>query len=66
MKQPKELTSWDFPDELQIPDGYDLQSVPDLTRGNLVKLIEEHNNLVEAFNAMAEYSGFADFVDYED
>lgn len=66
MKKPTVLGGWDFPDRIQIPDGYDMTSIPDLTRDNFQKLIEEHNNLVEAFNAMAEFNGFNDFMKYED
>ena len=66
MKKPEELGSFQFSDCIPEPDGYDTKFIPDLTRRNFQILIDEHNNLVEAFNAMAEYSGFADFVDYED
>ena len=66
MKKPETLDGWSFSDTIQVPDGYDMTSIPDLTRDNFQRLIEEHNNLVEAFNAMAEYSGFAGFVSYED
>jgi len=64
MKRPEELTGWDFGDTIQVPDGYDMKSIPDLTRHNFQTLIDEHNNLVEAFNAMAEFNGFDQFVDY--
>ena len=66
MKKQKELSGWDFPDTIRAPNGYDMESVPDLTRDSFQYLIEEHNNLVEAFNAMADFNGFADFVSYED
>lgn len=66
MKKPEELDGRDFGDRIQVPDGYDLKSIPDMTRDNFQTLIDEHNNLVEAFNAMAQYTGFADFVTYED
>ena len=58
MKKPQVLDGWDFPDKIQIPDGYDMTSIPDLTRDNFNKLIIEHNILVEAFNAMANFNGF--------
>ena len=51
MKRPQELTDWDF---IQIPDGYDMKSIPDLTRANFNVLIEEHNNLVYVINALID------------
>ncbi len=66
MKKPKELDGWDFGDTIRVPDGYDTTLIPDLTRDNFRALIDEHNNLVEAFNAMAEFNGFNQFVNYDD
>lgn len=58
MKQPKELDGWDFSDRIQVPDGpYDMTSIPDLTRNNFQKLIDEHNNLVNAVNMLCEKRG---------
>ena len=57
MKQPKELSDWNFSDTIQIPDGYDLQSIPDNTRNNFITLIEHHNNLVEVVNMLCEKRG---------
>ena len=54
MKKPEELSEWDFPDRVQIPDGYDMKRIPDLTRDNFNKLIDEHNNLVEVINLLCE------------
>jgi len=54
MKKPEELTSWDFGDTIQVPDGYDLKTIPDLTRNNLQTLIDEHNNLVEVVNMLCD------------
>jgi len=65
MNIPKELASFDFSDTVQIPNRCDFKTIPDLTRDNFQTLIEEHNNLVEAFNAMAEFTGFRDFFNYE-
>ena len=63
MKKPEELTAWEFRDTIQIPDGYDMKSIPDLTRDNFQKLIEEHNNLVEVVNKLIDKSGF--YIDGE-
>lgn len=46
MSELKEISNWDLPDTIQVPDGYDMKTVPDLTRGNLEYLIEQHNELV--------------------
>lgn len=43
MKEPKILTPWDFPDTVR----YDSTTVPDLTRDNFEKLVNEYNYLVE-------------------
>ena len=54
MKRPTELTDWDFPNTISVPDGYDITQEPDLTRANFNKLIEEHNNLVEVVNLLVD------------
>ena len=65
MRKPEIIDEYDFPDKIQESDGYDMTSKPDLTRRNFQALIDEHNNLVDAFNAMAEFNGFSDFVKYD-
>jgi hypothetical protein len=57
MKEPKELNSWDFSDKDYIPDGYDMNTIPALTRDNFNILIEEHNNLVEVVNMICDKTG---------
>jgi hypothetical protein len=57
MKQPKELLAWDFGDTIQVPDGYDMTDIPDITRDNFNKLIDEHNNLVEVVNMLCDKRG---------
>ena len=52
MKQPQILDTGDFPDTLT--DGWDRETIPDLTKENFLFLIEEHNNLVEVVNALTE------------
>ena len=46
-KKPKPINYWDFPDTIQIPNGYDMKDIPDLTRDNLEYLTRKHNELVE-------------------
>ena len=57
MKRPKELRSRDFSDTIQEPNGWDMTEIPDLTRNNFQKLIDEHNNLVEVVNVIIETLG---------
>jgi len=66
MEKPNELTDYDFRDTLQVPSGYDLETIPDLTRDNFRTLIDEHNKLVKAFHALSEYTGFDSFVNYDE
>jgi len=54
MKQPRELTAWDFSDTEMIPDGYDMTTIPKLTQDNFQLLIDKHNNLVEIINLLCE------------
>jgi hypothetical protein len=53
----KELDEWDFPDTVQVPNGYDMSSEPDLTRRNFLILIEEHNKLVAAYKEITSPEG---------
>ena len=57
MKKPKELSSNNFYDCVQVPDGFYLADEPDITRRNFQKLIDEHNNLVEVVNMLCEKKG---------
>jgi len=54
MNKPEILDYDDFSDVLRVPDGYDLKSIPDLTRDNFQYLIDEHNNLVEVINMICD------------
>ena len=58
MEKLAELGSYDFGDTIMVPDGYDMTPIPDITRDNFQTLIDEHNKLVEAINAIAEHAGF--------
>lgn len=57
IEEVKELTDWDFPNTVPVPDGYDITQEPDLTRANFNKLIEEHNKLVAVVNYLCERNG---------
>ena len=52
MKQPEKLTYYDFIDTITVPYGYHKKDIPDLTRDNFQKLIDEHNNLVDVINLL--------------
>lgn len=54
MHKPKEIGGWDVPDRIQVPDGYDMMSIPDLTRDNFNYLVNEYNNLVEVVNMILD------------
>ena len=58
MKKPETLTDFDFCDTHMEPDGYDMKTVVEATSRNFETLLEEYNNLVECFDAMAEFNGF--------
>ena len=57
MRQPKELSDWDFIDTHMEPDGYDMKTVVEFTSRNFQQLIDEHNNLVEVVNMLCEKLG---------
>ena len=52
MEKPKEIDGWNVSDRIQVPDGYDMKSIPDMTQKNFNFLIEQHNNLVEIINEL--------------
>ena len=54
MKKPTQLSDWDFSDIIQVPDGWDMTSEPDLTRRNFNKLLDEYNNLAEVVGLLCE------------
>lgn len=57
MKKPEELTRWDFPDTKDVPDGYDITSIPQSTDDNFNKLLSEYNKLVVVVNLLSERVG---------
>jgi hypothetical protein len=57
MKKPEELDGWNMPHSIQVPEGYDMTDIPDMTRENFNKLIDEHNNLVEIVNLLCDKQG---------
>ena len=53
----KVIDGYDLPDTIQIPDGYDMKSIPDLTRDNFIFLMEQHNKLVTTVNNLQDLLG---------
>jgi len=49
------LDGWSFPDTISVPDGWDRTQLPDLTRDNFNRLIEEHNKLVLIIQELTAY-----------
>lgn len=49
----KNISYWDM-DTIQVPDGYDMRSIPDLTRDNIKILVDEHNELVNLVNKIVD------------
>ena len=47
MKIPDKISWCSWPDTIQEPDGYDMKSVPDVTRKNLEILAEKYNELID-------------------
>ncbi len=47
MDKPRELSGYDFPDIVWVPNGYDETQVPTATDRNFQILMQAHNKLVE-------------------
>ena len=46
----QELSSWDFPDTVSIPDGYDRKQVPANTTKNMEVLMNKLNEVIQVIN----------------
>lgn len=57
MKRVKELCEWDFPDIVEEVDGYNIKSIPELSRKNMNVLIKAHNELLTLVNKLADDYG---------
>lgn len=65
MREPKQLTQWDFPDTELVPDGYDMTCIPKMSDANFRLLIAEHNNLVEVVNLLCSKTNAVNFLDFD-
>ena len=54
IRKPKELNDWDFSDTITEPDGYYQKNIPDISRNNFNKLLDEYNNLVKVVNLLCK------------
>lgn len=54
MHKPKQMDGWEFSDSIQVPDGYYMKSIPDLTRDNFNQLVDEYNNLADIINILLD------------
>lgn len=57
MSKLEELTKWKFKDTIEVPDGYDMTTIPDLTRDNFQILVDEHNKVVKTLNELLAHLG---------
>ena len=62
MEQLEEISVYDLPNTIMVPDGYDMKTIPDLTRENLEFLMDEHNKLVERVNKLMKVMTFQNEV----
>lgn len=50
----KTLDSWSLPDIVSIPDGYDMEQVPEPTSRNMKIFMEKINELTDKINELVE------------
>ena len=53
-KEIKKLSTWDMPDTVKKPDGYDLKSLPEATSDNMVVYMKKINELIEVINKLTD------------
>lgn len=49
-----EISKWDFPNTTLEPEGYDMKSVPELSRRNFEFLTERLNEVIRQVNELTE------------
>jgi hypothetical protein len=57
MKRPKEITEYDMPTTVSVPDGYYITQVPDASNENIQFLMDKHNELLSLVVTIAERNG---------
>lgn len=48
----KELSTWDLPDTVNKPDGYDQKTLPEATSDNMLIYMEKINELIKEVNSL--------------
>lgn len=48
----KELSTWDLPDTVSKPDGYDRKTLPEATSDNMLIYMKKINELVKEVNRL--------------
>ena len=48
----KELSTWDLPDTVSKPDGYEIKTLPEATSDNMLIYMEKINELVKEVNRL--------------
>ena len=51
-KEIKEISTWDLPDTVMKPDGYDRKTLPEPTAQNMLIYMEKINELVAVVNRL--------------
>ena len=50
----KKLSTWDLPDTVSKPDGYDRKTLPEATSENMMIYMNKINELTEVVNRLTE------------
>jgi len=50
----KKLSTWDLPDTVSKPDGYDRKTLPEATSENMMIYMDKINELTEVVNRLTE------------
>jgi hypothetical protein len=48
----QELSTWNMPDTVSKPDGYDMKTLPEATADNMVIMMDKINQLVKEVNRL--------------
>jgi hypothetical protein len=51
-KEIKEISTWDLPDKVMKPDGYDRKTLPEATAENMLIYMNKINELVAVVNKL--------------
>lgn len=54
------ISTWDMPNTVQKPSGYDYETVPEATSANMVVLLNKINELVNEVNKLRTFKIWKD------